>query len=72
MFSSQGAPDQVRELGTGMPDEDGYIGHLVTYEVANQLLSEPERSVLAVTHKEWLRSIEIDEVFRVTEAEQGE
>ena len=70
--SSQGASEQVRELGTGMPDEAGYIGHLVTYEVADQLLNEVERLVVAAARREWLRSIEIDEHIRVAEDQREE
>jgi len=68
---SQGVPWQVRELGTGMPDEAGYIGHLVTVEVADQLLGDGERWVLAAARNEWVRSLEIDEQIRATGAQKG-
>jgi len=55
-----------------MPDEAGYIGHLVTYEVADQLLCEVERSILGAARNEWVRSIEIDGQFRAIEAQQRE
>jgi len=55
-----------------MPDEAGYIGHLVTYEVADQLLCEVERSILGAARSEWVRSIEIDEQFRAIEVQQRE
>ena len=53
-----------------MPDEAGYVGHLVPVEVADQRLGELERWVLAVAHSEWVRSLEIDEQNRTTEARQ--
>jgi hypothetical protein len=65
--SSQGAAEQVREVGTGMPDEAGYIGHLVAYEIADQLLNQVERLVLTAARNEWLRSIEIDEHIRAAD-----
>ena len=68
---SQTVSGQVRELGTGMPDEAGYIGHLVTVEVADQLLGDGERWVLAAARNEWVRSLEIDERIRATEAQKG-
>lgn len=55
-----------------MPDEAGYTGHLVTYEVAAQLLSEVERLILAAARNEWLRSIEIDEYIRAAGVRPGE
>ena len=55
-----------------MPDEAGYIGHLVTYEVADQLLNEVERLVLTAARNEWLRSIEIDERIRAAEVQRRE
>jgi len=69
-YVCQIGPDAVRELGTGMPDEAGYVSHLVTHEVAGQLLSEVERTVLAVAFNEWLRSVEVDEKARAIEAQQ--
>ena len=68
--SSQGESEQVREVGTGMPDEAGYVGHLVTFEVAGELLGEIEKWVLAAARNEWVRSLEIDERIRATEAQQ--
>lgn len=53
-----------------MPDEAGYVSHLVTREVADQLLSEVERTILAVAFNEWLRSAEVDEKARAIEAQQ--
>jgi len=53
-----------------MPDEAGYIGHLVTVEVADQLLGEGERWVLAAARNEWVRSLEIDERIRATEVQK--
>jgi len=47
-----------------MPDETGYIGHLITYEEADRLLDQVERTILAVARNEWLRSIEIDGQIR--------
>jgi len=55
-----------------MPDEAGYIGHLVTYEVADQLLNEVEKLVLTAACNEWLRSIEIDEHIRTAEIQRRE
>jgi len=55
-----------------MPDESGYIGHLVAYEVADQLLNEVERLVLHAARNEWLRSIEIDENIRAAEVQRKE
>lgn len=55
-----------------MPDEAGYIAHLTTYEMADQLLSGVERLVLAAARNEWLRSIEIDEHIHATEVQQRE
>lgn len=55
-----------------MPDEAGYVSHLVTHEVANQLLSDAEGMVLTAAFDEWLRSIEIDEQIRTTESQQRE
>ena len=52
---------QVRELGTGMPDEAGFVSHLVTYEVAEELLEEVEGVVLSAAFSEWLHSKEADE-----------
>jgi hypothetical protein len=66
------ASEQVRELGTSMPDEAGYVGHLVTHEVANQLLNSVEGTVLAVAFGEWLRSTEIDNQILLTEAQRRE
>ena len=71
-IGSQGAPGQVRETGTGMPDEAGYIGHLATFEQADQLLREGERWVLAAARNEWVRSLAIDEQIRVAEAQETE
>lgn len=64
--------EQVRELGTGMPDEAGYIGHLVAYELADQLLKPGEKLILTAARNEWLRSIEIGEQIREMEARQRE
>ncbi|KAF9647340.1 hypothetical protein BDM02DRAFT_3117246 [Thelephora ganbajun] len=69
-YACQIGPGAVRELGTGMPDEVGYIGHLVTYEVANRMLGEVERTVLTAARNEWIRSIEIDEQIRTAEAQR--
>jgi hypothetical protein len=55
-----------------MPDEAGYISHLVSYEDADQQLDGVERYVLAVAFGQWLRSTEIDEQIRAAEAQQGE
>ena len=52
-----------------MPDEAGYIGHLVTYEEADRLLNQVERMILAAARNEWLRSIEIDEQIREMEVQ---
>lgn len=71
LCSSQGASEQVRELGTGMPDEVAYVGHLVTFEEARQLLQGAERSMLTAACNEWLRSVEIDEQVRAAAVEQG-
>jgi hypothetical protein len=49
-----------------MPDEAGYVSHLVTREVANERLYKTERMILAAALEEWLRSIEIDEHIRST------
>ena len=54
-----------------MPDEAAYIGHLVTVEVADQLLSDGERWILTAARNEWVRSLEIDERIRATEAQKG-
>jgi len=54
-----------------MPDEAGYIGHLVTCEVAAQMLGEAERLVLIAAYNEWLRSIEIDERIRAMDAQRS-
>ena len=53
-----------------MPDEAGYIGHLVDVTVADQLLGDGERWVLAAARNEWVRSLEIDERIRATEAQK--
>jgi len=53
-----------------MPDEAGYIGHLVTVEVAHQLLGEGETWVLKAAYNEWVRSLEADERIRATEAQK--
>lgn len=55
-----------------MPDEAGYVGHLVAPEAANKLLSAVEGMVLAAALAEWLRSIEIDEQIRATETQPRE
>ena len=55
-----------------MPDEAGYIGHLVTYELASQLLVEGERWILAAAWNEWVRSLEKDQLVPATEAQQRE
>jgi hypothetical protein len=55
-----------------MPDEAGYVSHLVTHEVADKLLSDVERVVLAVTLNEWVRTMEIDEQIRAAEDRRGE
>jgi len=56
-----------------MPDEAGYIGHLLDVEVADQLLGDGERWILAAARNEWVRSLEIDERIRAAEAqERGE
>jgi len=71
-YACQIGPDAIRELGTGMPDEAGYIGHLVTYELADELLSEAERFILGAARNEWARSIEIDEQIRAMEDKERE
>ena len=55
-----------------MPDEVGYIGQLVTCEVAGRLLGESERLILSIAYNEWLRSVEIDGQIRAMEAQQRE
>ena len=55
-----------------MPDEAGYISHLVSYEDAYRQLDEIERLILAVAFDEWLRSGEIDDQIRAAEAQRGE
>lgn len=55
-----------------MPDEAGYIGQLVTYEEAAQLLGETEGLVLGIAYNEWLRSIEVDEQTCAAEVQQRE
>ena len=72
LWGSQDALEQVRELGTGMPDEARYVGHLVTHEVAHQRLGNVERMVLAAAFREWLRSIEIDQQIYATETQPRE
>lgn len=49
-----------------MPDEAGYVSHLVTYEIANQRLNYVEKSVLDAAFGEWVRSMEIDEQIPMT------
>jgi len=66
-YVCQIGPDAVHELGTGMPDEAGFVSHLVTHEVAIQRLSNVEGVVLAAALNEWVRSLEIDEQIRTTE-----
>lgn len=53
-----------------MPDEAGYVSHLVTHEVADQLLSDVERMILAAALNEWLRSMEVDEQIRTVETQK--
>lgn len=55
-----------------MPDEAGYVGHLVTFEVAGQLLGELEGWVLAAARNEWVRSEEIDRRIPAAGAQQRE
>ena len=57
-----------------MPDEAGYVSHLVTQEVAHQRLNNVEGVVLTAALGEWLRSVEIDDQICMTEArrEEGE
>jgi hypothetical protein len=55
-----------------MPDEAGFVGRLVTFEEAAQLLRGAERSMLIAAGNEWLRSMEIDEHIRAAAAGQTE
>ena len=52
-----------------MPDEVAFVGHLVTFEEAGQLLQGVERSMLTAARNEWLRSVEIDEQIRAAAVE---
>jgi hypothetical protein len=59
----------VRELGTGMPDEQDYVGHLVTKEEAlDGRLSEDESWVVLYAYDCWERT----EVAREHEAKLDE
>ena len=53
-----------------MPDEAGFVGRLVAFKEAAQLLQGAERSMLTAACNEWLRSVEIDEQIRAVAAEQ--
>jgi len=70
-YACQIGRDAVRELGTGMPDEVEFVGRLMTFEEAAQLLQGAERSMLTAACNEWLRSVEIDEHIHAMAAEQG-
>jgi len=60
-YVGQVASDAIREENTGMPDEQEYVGHLVTYEEAlHHLKDDYERHVVDVAWQTWKHTVETD------------
>ncbi|KAF8629455.1 hypothetical protein AX15_003434 [Amanita polypyramis BW_CC] len=53
--------DAVREIGTGMPDEQEYVSHLVTVEEAMRMLPPPEAQVISFAWGLYSFTLEVEE-----------
>ncbi|KAG6879771.1 hypothetical protein C0992_011816 [Termitomyces sp. T32_za158] len=71
-YAGQIPPDAVHETGTGMPDEQAYTSHIVTYEEAMNCLWGLERRVLEYVWTTYLYTLDIYKALETDRAEEVE
>ncbi|KAG5731119.1 hypothetical protein E4T56_gene15567 [Termitomyces sp. T112] len=71
-YAGQIPPDAVHETGTGMPDEQTYTSHILTYEEAMNRLWGLERHVLDYVWTIYVYTLGIYEEVQADEAANGD